>query len=273
MIRSVIFWIISIILAGGIAVYQRATGPTYPVKGEVTIGEEVVNYKLIRTWGKESDAKIVIPVRNQSVIGVFSYVRYNSHDSWTTTGMEQTNEGLVAVIPQQPPAGKISYEIFLYHNNDEVSLTSEPVVIRFKGVVPDWVTILHIIFIFLAFIFSMRTGMEALVKGRYTFAYTILTLVFLIVGGLILGPLMQKYAFGAYWTGWPLGHDLTDNKTAVAALFWLAALFIQIRNRKYKQWAAIASIVLMLVYLIPHSLLGSELDYTSEEQDLTENTR
>ncbi len=46
-------------------------------------------------------------------------------------------------------------------------------------------------------------------------------MMLLVLGGFLLGPIVQKYAFGAFWTGWPFGEDLTDNKTAVAVLAWL----------------------------------------------------
>jgi hypothetical protein len=269
-LKSILFWVLAIVLAGGVAVYQRMTGPTYPIRGEVQLGDELVKYQLIRTWGEKRDARLVIPVKQEDVSGEFSYRRFKSHDEWESVAMERTEEGLVAWIPQQPPAGKVEYEVSLFYNNGEMVLTEKPAIIRFKGVVPDWVTILHVIFIFLAFIFSMRTGFEALAKGRYTFGYTVFTVIFLILGGLVFGPIMQKYAFGAYWTGWPFGHDLTDNKTTVAAIFWLIALFYQLRNRAKRKWAAIASLVLLLVYLIPHSLMGSEIDHTKDTPQATE---
>jgi hypothetical protein len=269
-LRSILLWLIAIILAAGVAVYQRKTGPTYPISGKVMLGDELVSYKLIRTWGGDRDAKIVIPVQTGQVAGEFSWKRYKSHDNWEARGMDRTEEGLIAFIPHQPPAGKVMYEINLFYDNQEIVITQEPVIIRFKGAVPDWVTILHIIFIFLAFIFSMRTGFEALIKGRYTFGYTIFTTIFLVLGGLVFGPIMQKYAFGAYWTGWPFGHDLTDNKTAVAALFWFVALFYQLKNRNKRGWAAVAALVLLVVYLVPHSLLGSEIDHTKVEEPTTE---
>ncbi|MFO7723777.1 MAG: hypothetical protein R6V49_11205 [Bacteroidales bacterium] len=270
-LKSILFWLLAIILATGVAIYQRMTGPTYPISGKVQLGDELVSYKLIRTWGEESDAKLVIPVKQQNVSGEFSWKRYKSHDEWESVGLERTGEGLVTWIPRQPPAGKVMYEVSLFYGNSEYVLTQEPAIIRFKGVVPDWVTILHVIFIFLAFILSIRTGLEALAKGRYTFGYTVFTVIFLVLGGLVFGPIMQKYAFGAYWTGWPFGHDLTDNKTAVAAIFWFIALFSQIRNRATKRWAAIASLVLLLVYLIPHSMMGSELDHTKDAPQTTES--
>jgi hypothetical protein len=85
----------------------------------------------------------------------------------------------------------------------------------------------------------------------------------LFIGGLILGPIVQQYAFGAFWTGWPFGHDLTDNKTIIAFIFWAIALF-QVMKKKPKAgiWVIVATIVMLAVYLIPHSVLGSEIDYT-----------
>jgi hypothetical protein len=266
-LSSVLLWILAVVLGAGIAVYQRFTGPTYPVSGKVMLGTETVHYKLNRSWGGDSDAEIVIPVKQPNVSGEFSWRRYKSHDDWMVIPMEMTPEGLVARIPHQPPAGKVMYEISLFLENQEYILTEKPVVMRFKGAVPDWITWCHVILIFLAFILSVRTGFEALRKGKYTFAYSVATMICLFIAGMIFGPVMQKYAFNAYWTGWPWGHDLTDNKTAFATIFWIIAVIIQFRNRNQKRWAAIASLVLLLVFLIPHSVLGSEIDHTKEKTE------
>jgi len=64
------------------------------------------------------------------------------------------------------------------------------------------------------------------------------------------------------WSGFPLGHDLTDNKTLVAMIGWLIALFMMRRGKPARGWVLAASILLLVVFLIPHSLLGSELDYS-----------
>jgi hypothetical protein len=73
---------------------------------------------------------------------------------------------------------------------------------------------------------------------------------------------VQLYAFGDLWTGIPFGWDLTDNKTLVAFLFWTLALVANLRRER--RWATVlAAVVLLLIYSIPHSLYGSELDYES----------
>ncbi len=100
-----------------------------------------------------------------------------------------------------------------------------------------------------------------------------ITLGLIIVGGLIFGPIVQKYAFGAYWTGWPFGEDLTDNKTAVMAIAWIIALWRITRknaSNKSRWWIVAAMVVTFAVYLIPHSMRGSELDYSKLPADSLE---
>jgi len=98
------------------------------------------------------------------------------------------------------------------------------------------------------------------------------SLGFLIPGGFILGPLVQKFAFDAYWTGWPFGGDWTDNKTLAALVAWLVAWFICRSWPRFERIAVLfASIVMLGVYLIPHSIHGSELDWSQVEQVTAES--
>lgn len=90
-------------------------------------------------------------------------------------------------------------------------------------------------------------------------------IILLGVGGLILGPMVQKYAFDAYWTGWPFGEDLTDNKTLVAFIVWVVAWLLNRKKGSRKYMYIIAALVMLLVYSIPHSTAGSEYDHTKGE--------
>ena len=180
--------------------------------------------------------------------------------------MERRGDNLIGYIPHQDMAGKVMYQVMLMKNGNSYLLNEEPAIIRFKGFVPRGILFFHIMTIFLAMLFSTRTAFEVLFKLNYTYLYTWLTVALLAVGGMILGPVVQKYAFDAYWTGWPFGHDLTDNKSLLAFIFWIVALVYQIWRRERKGWAVVAAVVLFVVYLIPHSVLGSEIDYTQEGQ-------
>lgn len=72
---------------------------------------------------------------------------------------------------------------------------------------------------------------------------------------------MQKFAFDAFWTGFPFGHDLTDNKILIAFIGWVITAFMIKKSQNQKRWIGFASVLLFVVFLIPHSVLGSEIDY------------
>jgi hypothetical protein len=259
--KSALIWVLCVIFTIAIAYYQRKTGPSYTISGKVNFAEETIKYKLIRTHGGDEDAKVRIPVQDTTIHAWCKFKRKNTNDDWTLQKMKHDGEYLVATLPHQPPAGKLIYYIILEKGSQSLTLTEDPVSIRFKGAVPSLVLILHIALIFMAMLFSTRTGIEAIFKGRNTYKYTFITLILFLLGGLVFGPIIQKYAFGAYWTGWPFGEDLTDNKALIAFIFWLVAFIVMTKNRNKRIWVIIASVVFILTYFIPHSILGSEYDY------------
>ena len=262
-----LLWVLAFLLTAASAVYQKRSGPTYPVKGVVDVGGQEVAFKLPRSHAGPGDAEIRLPDVDPLLSGTLEFRRYRSNDEWQRVALECTGDGFVGHIPHQPAAGKVMYRLYLTTApGSRVALTAEPVIIRFRGSVPAAVLVAHIVFIFAGMLLSTRTGLEALRKGPRTYALAVLTLSCLVIGGLILGPVVQKYAFGAFWTGWPFGHDLTDNKLAVAVLFWAVALWRVGRKRTARGWVLAAAVVTLAVWLIPHSVLGSELDYTQAPQ-------
>ncbi|MEM8886079.1 MAG: hypothetical protein AAGD14_18585, partial [Planctomycetota bacterium] len=133
----------------------------------------------------------------------------------------------------------------------------------------------HVIAMFLTILIGMRAGLSALFQPSTMKRYAWTTLIIMTCGGLVLGPIVQKYAFGAYWTGFPWGYDLTDNKLLVMWLVWLVAcVWMGGKPRKDGKKSVglgrvgvlLASVVMVGVYLIPHSMQGSELDYEKLEQ-------
>ncbi|MCB0804808.1 MAG: hypothetical protein KDC05_03365 [Bacteroidales bacterium] len=264
-VKSTIIWIFAFIFTVAIAVYQRMTGPTYPVRGKVELAGEKLSYRLVRSSESGEPADVVLKEAAEKATATIRFKRLNTNDAWTEKNFTIRNEDLVVELPSQPPAGKLEYFVSVTHGGKTIELTEEPVVIRFKGAVPDFILFPHILLMFLAMLFSTRTGIEALIKGEKTYSYTKITLVLFFLGGMILGPIVQKYAFDAFWTGWPFGQDLTDNKTLFAFIAWVIAYVRLRKNKSNRGWAIAASVILLLVYLIPHSMFGSELDYGTGE--------
>jgi len=260
-VKGFILWVIAIIFTVGIAIYQRTTGPTYPAHGTVTFVGQEISYKLLRS--ANSDAPAIIRLANipEGITAKLNYRRFKTDEPLKTVPFERDGSDLVTQLPPEPPAGKLAYTVFLISGSEQEAVTLEPTVIRFKGPVPGYILIPHILFMFFAMLFSSRAGIEALARGPKVQTFSLYTLLFLTVGGMILGPVVQKFAFGEYWTGWPFGGDLTDNKTLFAFIGWFVAYLFIRKDAKKGYWAIIAAVILLAVYLIPHSMFGSELDY------------
>jgi hypothetical protein len=256
-------WFLAFLITASTAVYQRLTGPTYPVRGEEIINSTAISYRFARSHETGKNYIINIKVPDSGINGVLVFKRFKTDDPWTELKMERQGQILSVSLPHQPPAGKLAYKVILSSGRKEISLPGEnPVIIRFKGAVPPSILVLHVISMFLAMLFSVRTGIEALRPKSNPRQLALWTTGLLFVGGLILGPIVQKFAFGTLWSGFPLGFDLTDNKTLIAFTGWVVALIAGRKGRPARGWVLAASILLLVIFLIPHSLLGSELDYS-----------
>jgi len=265
--QAALLWVLAVFVTLASVVYQRKTGPTYPVSGEKEINGKRVEFHFMRSQNTGENAEIDLSVAKPDFNATVKWKRYKSHDEWSLTPFMMVDGHLKAYLPSQPPAGKIIYEVnLLTPDGKSHHLVDEPTIIRFKGPVPAAILIPHVLFMFAAMLMATRTGLASWVESPQTLRYTVLTTAFLTLGGMILGPIVQKYAFDAYWTGWPWGTDLTDNKTAVAFIAWVLAVWRQYKTGNAKGWIIAAAVITFAVYLIPHSAFGSELDYTAMEQ-------
>ena len=263
--KPLLFWIVAFIITIAAGYYQRLTGPTYPVSGKILINEKNVAYSFNRSHGGESDHPVIIETGDPLVTGIIKWKRFKTQDAWQFVEMQNEDGRISGNLPHQPPAGKLEYRVILKTDAEEKIIPAKPVIIRFKGDVPLYILIPHIIFIFAAMFLSNRTAFECFVDKPKLKTYTLWTLLLLIIGGMILGPVVQKFAFGEYWTGFPFGTDLTDNKTLIAFIGWIVALVAVFKSEKPKWYVLIAALIMFIIFIIPHSLLGSELDYSKME--------
>ncbi|HNY08788.1 MAG TPA: hypothetical protein PKO42_02770 [Tenuifilaceae bacterium] len=259
--KKALLWIAAIIVTILAAIYQRDTGPTNPKRITYTIEGTTYKAKLPRSGNSTSDCKVSLNLPLTSTATLY-FRRYSTQDSFSPIPFIPEDEKTQsAYLPQMPPAAKLEYYIVVNEGNNPMEIMrNSPVVIRYKGDVPAWALIPHILAMFLAMLYSSLAGLAAAFKMESFRKFAIITLVLLLVGGFVLGPIIQFYAFGQAWTGFPLGFDLTDNKTLIALLIWLAAV---IANRKHSRPKIViaAAIVTIVVFSIPHSTKGSELNY------------
>jgi len=127
--------------------------------------------------------------------------------------------------------------------------------------VPWGILLPHILFMFAAMLLSTRAGLEVFARTPRLRGLTFWTLGTLFVGGMVLGPFVTHYAFGPWWTGFPAGSDLTDNKTLIALVGWIVAALAVGRSRIARAWVLAAALVTLVIFAIPHSWTGGEPSY------------
>nr|MEE4269135.1 hypothetical protein [Candidatus Krumholzibacteria bacterium] len=301
--RIILMWLVTLVFTGAFLVWQKVSGPTYEVRVSSEVGGLAVKGELLRTHSINGDMPVILNVGdpglgNPGVRGTVIWRRYPTDDPWERQLMTYENGQLRTTLPAQPMAGKVEYTVEIQSDAElrdpghTGTITSGqvgffppeskgPAVARFKGDVPGLILGFHVVCMILGMFFSTGAGLEALTRGRQLLILSRLAFGFLLLGGLILGPVVQKYAFDAFWTGWPLGQDWTDNKLAVGAIVWLITMLLVARGARpstaakdkpglpygaVARWSAVVSmLVILVVYGIPHSIHGSTFDYDTGE--------
>ncbi len=271
--KNFIAWTLAVLITLTAVVYQRMTGPTNPKRVEFRLDENeyklrfprslettltLENYRYIADY---NEVKIKISAEDAPAMVVY-YKVYPGGDTLIKTEAAYDGDYYIFNLPSQPPAGKlIYYPLLKCENGEEVLIEKEEgLIVRFKSPVPAWALVPHVLLMFIAMLLANYTAFAALFFKNRAVRYSLLVIITMGVGGLIFGPIVQNYAFGAYWTGWPFGGDLTDNKTLFAFIVWVVAWLMN-RKRSLRYLFVIAALVTLLVYSIPHSTAGSEFDH------------
>jgi hypothetical protein len=262
--KKPLFWTLAVVVTLGSAVYQRMTGPTYPLREKAVVAGTEVRCRLPRSAETVRDAEVAVTAP-APLLGYLEWKRFKTEDAWARVPLEREGDRLVGHLPKQPASGKLAYKVSLTGGYLATPVTGEvPVVIRFKDPVPAWIIIPHVLVMFAGMLLATAAGLAALDKKRNPRRFVLWAVALLFAGGFVLGPLVQKFAFGVAWSGFPIGSDLTDNKTLIAFLFWIAALVAGRKGKPARPFVLAASLVTLIIYLIPHSLMGSELDYSKK---------
>ena len=258
--KKSVYWLLAVVITLVLSIYQRMTGPTYPQKVTVELNGESYKVKLPRSGVQQDEIVKLKGIPQTQGNMSLHYRQYPTTNDYTTVDFVWKDSVWQAALPVQPVAGKLQYYLTV---GDKDYQADEPVVIRFRNDVPAYILIPHILLMFGAMLFAVYTLLLVIARKPYR-KWLWITVGTLFVGGFILGPLVQHAAFGPWWAGFPYGTDLTDNKTLISFLFFLVALATL--KWKYNKWVvALAVLVMMAIFSIPHSAYGSEYDYTTQQ--------
>lgn len=260
--KIIMFWVLAFLITAGSAYYQRLTGPTYPTSGVMSFQGKDIKYKFERSCDTSKNVMVKLENLDPTIKGVIEYKRYNTNDDKTLVEMKNDNGVLTGEFPTEKdrtyriPAQKFEYRVLLVKDNQKSELPSRPVVLRYKGDVPLAILLIHVIVIFSAMLVSTRAGLEFFNSNANFKKFALWALAIMTLGGMVLGPIVQKYAFGELWTGIPFGIDLTDNKTLIAWVAWIVAAMASFRSKNPGRWVLGAALVTLIIFSIPHSVMS-----------------
>ncbi|MCR4603749.1 MAG: hypothetical protein K5683_09510 [Prevotella sp.] len=259
--KKSLYWLLAVVITLVLSIYQRMTGPTHPRKVTVELAGEQYKMKLPRS-GTQQDELLVLQGLPQTVQAQLHYRRYPTSDEYLTTDFSWHDDQWQAVLPAQPVGGKLQYYVTV---DGQDYPSDEPLLIRFRHDVPAGILVPHILLMFASMLFAVYTFLLVVTRREYA-KWLKVTVATLFVGGFIFGPLVQHTAFGPWWTGFPFGTDLTDNKTLISFLFFVAALLTL--KWKHNKWVVGFAVLFMIViFSIPHSSYGTEYNYTTQQLD------
>jgi len=265
--KSILLWSIAFIITVLFAVFQKMTGPSNPKSGSVLFDGKTISYKFERRHSSSSNCLVEIITGDPLIKGTLKWrSNYKELDPFDSVEM-RGNEILRAELPAQSPRNKLQYYVELSKVNSVSSSSlipltiststmvpaEAPVIITFKGDVPLIILLLHIFAMFYAMMLSTRTASEIFQEKPKIKSLALSTMIFLFIGGFILGFLMNYFAYNQIWTGIPFGNDITSNKTLIAFAGWGLAYFMIKKDAAPKLFAVLAALIMFIVYSIPHS--------------------
>jgi hypothetical protein len=266
--KSILFWSIAFIITVVSAVFQKMTGPSIPKTGSVIFDGKTISYKFERSHSSSSNCPVEINTGDPAIKGTLKWrSNYKDMDPFDSVQMSGSDI-LRAELPAQAPRKKLQYYVELSKVNSTSLSTlvplniptstmvpaEAPVIISFKGDVPLALLLLHIFAMFYAMMLSTRTALEIFQEKPKIKSLALSTVVFIFIGGFVLGFLMNYFAYNQIWAGVPFGNDITSNKTLIAFAGWGLAYFMIKKDAAPKLFAVLAALIMFIVYSIPHSV-------------------
>ncbi len=143
-----------------------------------------------------------------------------------------------------------------------------------KGAVSPLLLLAHISGMFLGLVFLLLVAFRCLVylkRGASLLSASRMVkwaTFFIFLGGLPLGMLVERKVFGTWWEGWPFGRDVTDTKTGLILVLWLALSFAapsgaapsgrkggEKRARAWAWTVLFCLVFTVVLYAVPHENL------------------
>ncbi|MCB9513387.1 MAG: hypothetical protein H6693_07895 [Candidatus Latescibacteria bacterium] len=251
-------WLLALVFTAMGLVVQRRTGERMPLELDTPWQGRNVSTVLARNHVGPGGQRLVVEGVDPDWTGTVIWRRYGGGGEYRRESLRNLGSMLSGELSPQPRGSALEYRVEVEAQGGKLLRLPErgTVITRYKGAIPLWVSLPHLLLLYLGLFLGVRAGLEALALGSGSHTLAGVALICFLFGGLLFGPLMKVNAYGILWKGPPLGLDSTDTKTLVLVLAWLAPVILRARGRRARRWIVLAAVLSVIAFLIPHSVFG-----------------
>jgi hypothetical protein len=231
---------------------EAKVGVDAAVTADTEVSPDVTDVQLYLYFSRDSEPHEVVPMKSLDAGEYFASIPSQARGALIEYYVEaRAGADLVVRVPGEETGPGFSF--------------------YYKGTPNRILLIFHVVLMFVAIAIFLIVGYMAIkaIRDR-KITMRIPRLAFLgsvvfFISGFPLGMIVAYQTFGKPWTGFPLGSDLTDNKSLAIMLYWVAAAFLyrgsvfrrdpstDVLSMRALPYVHIAGVILTVVmFLIPH---------------------
>jgi len=161
----------------------------------------------------------------------------------------EDNEGNKVILPKQKNTGKIK----LYQLRSEGKPSFLLKLLHIMLMLTALIILIHALYYSASFLQNKNEDIPLKLKNLILWG-----IITFFVTGFPIGWIIEYQVLGNFWEGIPFGWDITDNKTLLILIYWLA-IFIPYRLKKISpstmsKLIIFGTIFTLVLFIIPHSI-------------------
>lgn len=249
--QSLILWTGAFIISFLFGFANRLISPEYPVTGSFGINMKKVIYKFEKVYRGNDNYIITVGTEADSLNGSVLWRLKESGSGWNTAPMKFSGNVLTGAIPRQPPSTLVEYRVKIWEDGKIYFLPIDGrITLKYLSSVPSSIMGFYFFTLYLALIFSVRTGLEYFNENQKIKKLSLFTIMLWIANVIVFNPVKRSYELSTRIGGTILPiTDLFDIRHISLLVIWILGIILIFNLKNYRIWGAIISGATIIAFL------------------------
>jgi hypothetical protein len=249
--QSIILWIGAFVIAFLFGFANRIASPEFPVTGSAAIARENAGFKFDRIYRGNDSYRVIVGTDSDSLTGEILWRKKDTASAWNKSPMHFTGKSLTGEIQHQPPRTLIEYKVKISKDNiSQYIPKSGNVDLKFLAAVPDSIMGFYFFTLFLALIFSARTGLEYFNQNEKIKKLSLFTIMIWISNVMVFNPVKRSYELSSKIGTQVIPiSSLFDIPHVLLFLLWILGIILIFNLKNYKIAASAIAAATFVIFL------------------------